>query len=153
LNNKRRQNLLRIVKIFGTIIILSILYVTVDFFINVPTEIATEKFRIPLPALDTDQVYFFKGGNKQVVIIRYSEILKQQLKLDPLTHQAYFVAYALGTYLECPLQVIEGKYLKESCSSARYDFAGRPVDSDNFTSLRVPVYNFCPDYSCINLRL
>ncbi len=153
MNNSPKQKLQRLVKIFGAIIALSIIYVTIDFFITVPKDIATENYRIALPALETDRVYFFKGGNKQVVIIRYSELLKQKFKVDPSTHQGYFVAYALGTYLSCPLQVIEDKYLKESCSSARYDFAGRPVDSDNFTSLRVPVYNFCPDHSCINLRL
>jgi len=153
LNNSRRQKLQRLVKISGSVITLAIIYVTLDFFITVPTEIATENYRITLPALENDRVYFFKAGNKQIVIIRYSELLKQKFKVDPLTHQGFFVAYALGTYLSCPLQVIEDKYLKESCSSAHYDFSGRPVGSDNFTSLRVPVYNFCPDHSCINLRL
>ena len=153
MTNTRRQNLQRVVKIFGTIILLSIIYVTIDFFITVPTDIATEHFRISLPALDTDQVYFFKAGNKQIVIIRYSELLKQKFKVDPLTHQGYFVAYALGTYLSCPLQFKEDQYLKESCSSALYDFSGRPVNSENFPALRVPVYNFCKDFSCINLRL
>jgi len=78
-----------------------------------------------------------------------------QLKLFSTTQDSpqFLVAYALGTYLGCPLEVVEGELFKESCSTAHYNFAGKPAgDNQNFTALRVPVYNFCPDYSCINLR-
>jgi len=147
LNTPRRQKLLRIVKLFASFILLFIVYVTVDFFIDKPDLPELQRYRINLPPLDTDKVYFFKVDNKQIVIVHYSDILRQKYNSN------YLVAYALGTYLECPLKVIDNQYLQESCSSAKYDFSGKPLNSNNFTALRVPVYNFCPDHSCINLRL
>lgn len=119
-----------------------------------PSGPPTQKYTVALPNLQTDQVYYFKAGKQQIVIIRYSKQLQNKFKVDMSKHPGYFVAYAFGTYLSCPLEVVENQFLKESCSSARYDFAGQPVSGNqNFTALQVPVYNFCEDYSCINLRL
>ena len=154
MNNSRRENLQRNVKLFATVFAMFIIYVVIDFSFTLPTDIEKQQYRIPLPNLEADRVYFFKADNQQVIIIRYSENLQKKLKIDMTQNQGYFVAYALGTYLSCPLDVIDKQYLKESCSNATYDFAGEPLpNNQNFTALRVPVYNFCKDFSCINLRL
>ncbi len=132
---------------------LIILYVAQDYFSNDDEKIVLQKITVPIPALGLDKAYFIKVDNKQLVIIRYSDVLRHSLASIKNQHENYFVAYAFGTYLGCPLDVVEEHLLKESCSSAVYDFAGRPVNSESFPALRVPVYNFCEDYSCLNLRL
>ena len=131
------------------------MFVLFDFANTNQQRVKAESIRVPLPALQTDQVYFVKFDNRQLVLMRYSSILQQALfPLESVTDAPqYLVAYALGTYLGCPLEVVDEQYLKESCSSASYDFAGKPLDNNqNFTALAVPVYNFCHDYSCITLH-
>jgi len=125
----------------------------VDFSTTDSTPDSARSYRIDLPPLQLDRAYFFKAGNRQIVIIRRSAKLVQA-QSSAARKSAYFVAYALGTNLGCPLQVVDGNRLKESCSSAMYDFSGQPVGEDkNFTALHVPVYNFCDNFSCINLRI
>ena len=133
-----------------------LVFVMVDYF-NVDTTSSAEQVRIPLPPLTQDRAYFVKFDQRQLVVMHYSAQMLHRLFpagiTEPAQYPKFLVAYALGTNLGCPLLVIEDEYLKESCSSASYDFAGRPRDNNqNFTALRVPVYSFCPDFSCIKIQ-
>ncbi len=141
----RRQTLQRAIRLFAFISIAFLSYVLIDFSTVDTTATDTETIRVSLPPLALKQAYFFNVKNRQMVIIRHAH------KGDP---KDFFVAYAVGTNLGCPLQVVDGARLKESCSSAEYDFNGQPMSLDKgFTPLHVPVYNFCDDFSCIKLRL
>lgn len=158
MNNPKIVYLQRLIKIFVIASLMWLVFVMVDYFNPDSRAGDGELIRIPLPPLVDDRAYFVRFDQRQLVVMRYSS--ERQLKLfsassasRPDTPQ-FLLAYALGTYLGCPLEVLDGQYLKESCSTALYDFAGRPaLDNQNFTALMVPVYTFCPDYSCINLRL
>ena len=134
-----------------------LVFVMVDYF-NVDTTGSSEQVRIPLPPLTQDRAYFVKFDQRQLVVMQYSDQMQRSLFSAGMTETAqppqFLVVYALGTNLGCPLQVIEDEYLKESCSNASYDFAGKPLaENADFTALRVPVYTFCSDYSCIKLQL
>jgi len=153
LNNPKIVYLQRLIKIFVIAALVWLMFVMVDYFNPDRSPADAQQIRIPLPPLTADRAYFVRFDQRQLVVMRYSS--QMQLKLFSTTQGSpqYLVAYALGTYLGCPLDVVDGELLKESCSTAHYDFAGKPAgDNQNFTALRVPVYNFCPDYSCINLR-
>jgi hypothetical protein len=145
LNQHKRQNLQRAIRLFALVTILFLVYVLIDFSTTDKTQDDVQAYRIALPELDLNRAYFFKVGTRQIVIVRQA----RQGKAED-----YFIAYAIGTNLGCPLQEVAGHKLKESCSSAEYDFSGQPVGIEKrFTALHVPVYNFCDDFSCINLRM
>ena len=64
----------------------------------------------------------------------------------------YFVSYALGTDLGCPLKLIKSG-LQEVCGNARYDFAGRALKATNrFQNLSIPDYNFTDNFSTLIIR-
>lgn len=141
----RRQTLQRAIRLLALISVAFLAYVLIDFSTVDTTTADVQTFRVSLPPLALKQAYFFKVKNRQIVIIRHA---RQGEAKD------FFVAYAIGTNLGCPLQVVDGTRLKESCSSAEYDFRGQPLLRDKgFTPLHIPVYNFCDDFSCIKLRL
>jgi hypothetical protein len=149
----------RAVKLLLLFAVLSLLFVGADFLTTEDIPQAREMTRLPLPELDDDQAYFLRLDNKQLVIVKYSSRLRGELFNKPLEPKnpapEYLVAFAYGTNMGCPLeQSDQAMQLKESCSQAHYDFAGRPLDNtQGFTALRVPVYNFCPDKSCLNVSL
>jgi Rieske Fe-S protein len=67
-------------------------------------------------------------------------------------HPEYFISYAIGTDLGCGLTTIETG-LRESCSDARYDFAGRALKGDTqFENLAIPEYNFSNNFSTLTIR-
>ena len=144
MNNNRRQNLHRAIRLFALVSFAFLIYVLLDFSTSDQTEDKARLYQLQLPDLALNKAFFFKVGARQIVIVRRA----QTSQVDD-----YLVAYALGTNLGCPLQQIDGLKLKESCSGAQYDFSGKPVNQQGFTALRVPVYNFCEDFSCIKLRM
>ncbi len=146
----------RIIRIFFLISFLAFVYVLFSFSF---TDRENENWiTVSIPDRDDDRAYFEKVGNRLIVVIAWSKKLRDELFRDESKSispdQSYYVAYAYGTNLGCPLEEEEGFRLKETCSYARYDFAGRPVPANqDFTALKVPVYTFCPDKSCINIKL
>jgi len=145
LSQYRRQHLQRAIRIFALISLVFIVYVMVDFSTTDESTDKAKNYRIDLPELSLNQAYFFKLNQRQIVIVRHAA-----------SGQAddYFVAFASGTELGCPLQVQPDNTLQETCSQARWDFYGQPVVHDKgFTPLHVPVYNFCQDFSCLILRM
>jgi hypothetical protein len=68
-------------------------------------------------------------------------------------HVDYFVSYALGTDFGCTLKQVEAFILGEVCGEARYDFAGRAINSTNqFQNLTIPDYNFSHDFKSLIIR-
>ncbi len=65
----------------------------------------------------------------------------------------YFVSYATGTELGCLLIQQGPGILREVCGTARYDFAGRALKSENrFQNLPVPDYNFSDDFLILTIN-
>lgn len=117
----------------------------IDFSTTDDTTDEAKNYRIELPELSLNQAYFFKIKQRQIVIVRHAA--KGQA-------DDYFVAFANGTELGCPLQALPDHSLQETCSQARWDFYGQPLVQDKgFTPLHVPVYNFCQDFSCLIVRM
>ncbi|MDJ0881523.1 MAG: hypothetical protein QNJ56_07710 [Gammaproteobacteria bacterium] len=149
----------RLIRLLILLAVLSLFFVMLDYATDDPSINTASMTRVPLPELELDKAFFIRLENKQVVVIRYSTQLQKKLfasdEEDDASFPKFFVAFAYGTSLGCPLELSDdGKLLKESCSQAYYDFAGQPADPDgDFTALRVPVYTFCPDYSCLNIKL
>ena len=145
MSQSKRKKLHRLIRLFALVTLIFLIYVLVDFSTTENSRDEGRSYRIALPSLALNRAYFFKAGARQIIIVR---------KAGSGGADDYFVAYAIGTNLGCPLQEVEGFKLKESCSSAQYDFNGQPVGRNpRFTALHVPVYNFCDDFSCINLRM
>lgn len=157
--NARIIWLQRLMRLLILLAVLSLLFVMLDYLTEEQDQAPVNLTRLPLAELEFDRAYFLRADNKQIVVVRYSAQMQtdlfagNQASNDSLP--SYLVAYAYGTNLGCPLEEsIDGKLLKESCSQAHYDFAGRPADKrQDFPALRIPVYNFCPDYSCLNVQL
>ena len=148
----------RILRLFIVLAVFSLLFVMLDYITDAPSSIQTNLTRAPLPEMELDKAYFIRQDNKQIVVVRYSDQMQQKLFVhDEVVNTKppdYLVAYAYGTNLGCPLELSDdGQLLKESCSQAYYDFSGRPADNkQGFTALRIPVYTFCTDYSCLNIQ-
>ncbi len=67
-------------------------------------------------------------------------------------HPGFFVAYATGTHLGCLLEAF-GHGLREICSDARYDYAGRALQANSeFQNLAIPNYNFSRDFSTLTIK-
>lgn len=158
LKNLRLIKLQRLTKLFILISFLAGLYVLLQFSTTDYDRREKAITRLYLSPLETDRAYFFRVEKRQIIVIHYSHQMQQKLFPGSEGNNArlprYYVALGYGTDMGCPLKVIAADKLKETCSHAIYDFAGRPIDSDaDFTELKVPVYNFCSDYSCLNLRI
>jgi ubiquinol-cytochrome c reductase iron-sulfur subunit len=64
----------------------------------------------------------------------------------------FFVSYAMGTNLGCVIEVFE-RGLREICSPARYDYAGRALEGENkFQNLAIPDYNFTNNFNTLTIR-
>lgn len=150
----------RTVRFFFVLLILACLFVLVDFSTTDQEDDGHGMIRVELPEMQNDTAYFIKTENKQLVVVKYSQSLKAQFfnnTSEPtvIKPKNFFVAWGYGTNMGCPLQAVaDKKLLKETCSPQLYDFSGQAVEGrDDFTALRVPVYTFCPDKSCINISL
>ncbi len=163
----RREGLQRLLRIFGVILAAAVLFVLIDFAVDVRPPAVQSSYRFQLPELPLDEPVILRQDNLQLVVIRRSPALLQQLRaaendlqdaeskrsrqpagVDPrhrAHHAAYFVAYAIGTDFGCPL-LIESDSLRESCGKARYDFAGRALRAETrFPNLSIPDYNLGPE--------
>lgn len=127
-----------------------------------------------LPELEPDVPVILRQDNLAIVVVRRSpgavDVLRQARDglQDPASRRSrqpdfaanalrsrepeYFVAYALGTDLGCALE-IEAHGLREICSDARYDLAGRARQgARDFRNLTVPDYNFGPEFKTLTIR-
>ena len=163
----RRRLLQRLLRIFGIVFFLGLVTVLLDFAIDFRPRTIQESYRFTVPELTLDEPVILRQDNLSLVVIRRSSAIldaiagdRERLQ-DPESdasrqpagadrrHRAhdgeFFVAYAMGTDFGCPLAV-DAETLREVCSKARYDFAGRALRGEReFPNLTVPDYNFSAD--------
>ena len=164
----------RLFKAWFAVLGLAIVYVLVDFAIDIRPPRVHSSYQFKLKNLTPDVPVFLRQDNLVIVVIARSaksiDGLRQAAAIlqDPesrhshqpafatnelrSSHAGYFVSYAIGTHLGCPLQAFE-RGLREICSNARYDYAGRALQGENkFQNLSIPNYNFSSDFSTLTIR-
>lgn len=169
------RNRLRIAfKYLSAIAGLAILYVLFDFAIDLRPPGIQDSYRLEIGELAADEVRILRRDNLAILVIRRSpatieSLLRPRLPLqDPQSRRSkqpdfaanrlrsrtpeYFVAWAIGTDFGCGLRIVADG-LREICSDARYDFAGRALDGEReFPNLPIPDYNFSDDYRRLTVR-
>lgn len=151
-----------------------VIYILLDFAIDIRPPAIHTSYRFDIVELPEDSPRLLRQDNLVIVVIRRSPATLRSLtestdKLqDPDSseshqpakarnrlrsiHPEYFVGYALGTDLGCPLTADEIG-LRESCSSARYDFAGRALRGETrFQNLAIPDYTFSNNFNTLTIR-
>ena len=169
-----RENLQRWLKYAAGLMGFSVLYVMLDFSVDLRPPGIHNSYQFTLHSLAFDEPVLLRQDNLVIVVIRRSADTISKLhaitnKLqDPgslasrqpefarnpvRSHDPeYFVAIALGTHLGCPIEV-DGSWLTETCSDARYDFAGRALQGANeFRNLTVPEYVFADQLKTLTIR-
>ena len=170
----KRKLLLTLIRYCAAFIVVAFLYTLLDFAIDIRPSGIQDSYRFSLRDLAVDRVEILRQDNLAILVIRRSDETIAELQnsgsnlqdpesddsrqpefaRNPLRskHPGYFVSYAIGTDLGCPVAAV-GKELGEVCSSARYDFAGRALKgSKKFPNLNVPDYNFATDFSTLTIR-
>ena len=171
LTRKRLQTVVRYFLLVGG---LAVLYVLLDFMIDVRPSTIQSSYRFNIGALAPDEVKIVRQDNLLILVARRSPSTIASLQAasaqvqDPQSedsnqpeyarnslrsrHPQYFVSYALGTDLGCALRVQE-LTLQEACSRARYDLAGRALKGENeFSNLSIPDYNFTNNFSTLTIE-
>jgi len=169
-----RRKLLTAVKTVSIAAGLALLYVMLDFMIDVRPAQIHDSYQFKLDGLPVDAAIILRQDNLSIVIIRRSpEVIKLLRESggnlqDPHSgsssqpdnaenslrsiHPGYYVGYAIGTDLGCGLEAIENG-LREICSQARYDFAGRALQgATRFENLAIPDYNFSNNFNTLTIR-
>ena len=156
----------RTLKLLGWLVIGGLLFVFADFAVDFRPRNIQDSYRFRLPVLVDDQPQILQQDQLRILVIQRSPELQQQLlqasglqdadssrssqpddASNPLRARdpAFFISFALGTDFQCPL-VIEQQLLRESCSDASYDFAGRAREANRrFDNLVVPDYRISDD--------
>ena len=137
--SRKREQIRRWVGYGGWLIAAAVIYVLIDFSVDLRPPAVQTSYRFNIPELTPNEPVFLRQDNYSVVVILRSR------------QSEYFVAHALGTDLGCPLQVVDDRF-KESCGKASYDFSGRALtDSRNYQNLRVPEYKFSSDFKVLTV--
>ncbi len=153
---------------------MAVLYVLVDFAIDIRPSGVQSSYHFKIRTLTPDVPTFLRQDNLVIVVIARSAASIAGLKQvvvnlqDPESrrsnqpafatntlrsrHAEYFVGYAIGTHLGCVLEAFE-RGLREICSNAGYDYAGRALQGENkFRNLAIPDYNFSNDFNTLTIR-
>ena len=169
-----RKQLQTAVRYFWLLGGLAVLYVVLDFMIDVRPSTIQSSYRFNIGALAPDEIKIVRQDNLLILVARRSPATIASLQAasarlqDPQSedsnqpeyarnslrsrHPPYFVSYALGTDLGCALKVLE-LTLQEACSKARYDLAGRAFKGENeFSNLSIPDYNFTSNFSILTIE-
>jgi ubiquinol-cytochrome c reductase iron-sulfur subunit len=169
-----RRRLLKAVKYVSIVAGIALLYVLLDFTIDVRPARIHSSYQFSLDRLPVDSAIILRQDNLSIVVIRRSPEAIKLLRdagenlQDPHSgassqpnyannnlrslHPGYYVSYAIGTDLGCGLVAIENG-LREICSQARYDFAGRALKgSTRFENLAIPDYNFSDNFNTLIIR-
>ena len=137
LNNRDLVN--RWVKYFSWLIAFAVIYVLVDFTVDIRPPSVQSSYRFSVPDLKPNEPVYLHQDNLTIVLVLHAK------------QPGYFVAYALGTDLGCPLQTV-GDKLVEICGTASYDLYGRALtDSDNYPNLKVPNHQFSSDFKILTI--
>ena len=169
----KRRALLRIFRFLSVIAALFAVYVLLDFAIDFRPAGIHDSYRLQVEELAEDEARILRSDNLAILVVRRSAAtiasLGQTTGLqDPMSRRSsqpefaanplrsktpeYFVAYAIGTDFGCALEILDSG-VKEICSDASYDFAGRALEGERqFENLPVPDYNFSDDFSQLTVR-
>ena len=170
----KRSRLGKLVSYFGLLLIAALVYVLLDFAIDLRPPQVQSSYRFSLGELVEDRPSILRRDNLSILVIRRSAATIDRLQQaasdlqDPLSRDSrqpayannrlrsrrpdWFVSYAIGTDLGCALEVMTTE-LKEICGEARYDFAGRAITGNRvFQNLSIPDYNFASDFSSLTIK-
>jgi hypothetical protein len=170
-----RLVLLRLTKYLLGLLAFAVLYVLVDFMVDIRPRAIHSSYRFTLPQLPLDQPVWLNQDNLTILLIhRSKQVIKalnnQKKDLQDANSissrqpeyarntlrsrdERYFVAYGLGTDLGCQLEADIEHTLRESCSTASYDYAGRAISGKNrFLNLRIPDYTFNQTFSVLTVN-
>jgi hypothetical protein len=171
----KRQLLVRLTKWLTTVLVVALLFVVTDYTFDIRPSTIQSSYRFTPGQVPVDRPVWLQQDNLRILLVRRSDRLIAMLNQavvdlqDPGSkssrqpdfarnrlrsrHAGYFVAYAIGTDYGCPL-VADSEYsVRESCSEARYDFAGRALRAQNqFQNLAIPDYNFNHDFSVLTIN-
>jgi ubiquinol-cytochrome c reductase iron-sulfur subunit len=169
-----RKRLQAVLKYFWLLGGLAVLYVLLDFMIDVRPSTIQASYRFNVGDIAADEIKILRQDNLSILLIRRSTatIARLQASLtqlqDPESENSrqpdyarntlrsrnpqYFVSYALGTDLGCTLKVLQDS-LQEICGRARYDLAGRALKGEKeFSNLSIPDYNFTNNFSTLTIN-
>ena len=172
--DNRRRNLERLLRFCALIAAAAIVWVIVDFSIDIRPPGIHSSYRFSLAELAPDEARILRQDNLSILVIRRSAATIRELEQAPGELQdpdssdsrqpdyarnplrsreaEYFVSYAIGTDLGCLLQIGAAELL-EACGSARYDFAGRAFKSaETFPNLTIPDYTFTNNFSTLTIK-
>lgn len=164
----------RLFKALSAVLVLAVLYVLLDFAIDIKPSAIHSSYRFNIDTLPRDVPVFLRQDNLSIVVIARSGAaiagLQQntgnlqdpaslrshqpEFATNPLRsrHTEYFVSYALGTHFGCVIEAVD-RGLQETCSDARYDYAGRALQGANkFQNLAIPNYNFSNDFNTLTIK-
>ena len=174
MNSPSRKFLQKAVRYFWLLGGLAVLYVLLDFMIDVRPSTIQSSYRFNVGELALDEIKILRQDNLAILVVRRSAATIASLQessaqlQDPQSldsnqpdyardalrarHPQYFVSYALGTDLGCTLKVLQDS-LQEICGRARYDLAGRAFKGENeFSNLSIPDYNFNNNFSTLTIK-
>ena len=174
----KRALLSRLTKYLIGLSVFALIFVLMDFSIDFrPKNVQSSyHFTISDSAIAFDNPVWLQQDNLSILLIKRSTNLRHRLSNTESNLQdiesnlsrqpsyaknalrsrdeAYFVSYAFGTDLTCPLELEENQILKEICGTASYDFAGRAMSGNNqFQNLSIPDYNFNHDFSLLTISI
>lgn len=169
-----RRGLTRLLKFFLLILLAAVAFVLLDFAVDLRPADIQSSYRFEVGELAPDEVRILRKDKLSILVARRSaatiaELQQSDSRLqDPESrksrqpgyadnalrsrHPQYFVSFAIGTDLGCPLEVLPAQ-LKETCGSAAYDLAGRALEGSNrFPNLSIPDYNFSDNFSTLTVQ-
>ena len=169
-----RRQLERLLKALALCFAAVVVYVLLDSLIDLRPPGIESSYYFNIAGLEPDRPRILRQDNLSILVMLRSRQSLERLARsvgdlqDPQSENSrqpefaknplrsrnpeYFVAYALGTDLGCPLQ-IEVDGFRETCGSAAYDHAGRARRGDkDFPNLAIPDYNFDEQFETLTVR-
>ena len=169
--SETRQRLTAVARYAGLVAGLAVAYVLLDFLIDLRPSTVHSSYRFKVAPLELDETRLLRQDNLAILVMRRSpQTIERLLQTtdglqDPQSRGSsqpdfaanplrsrdpeYFVSYGYGTDLGCPLSVVTDG-LREVCSKAAYDFAGRArLGASEFSNLAIPDYTFSDDFTVL----
>lgn len=121
-----------------------------------PSLVLDQPLTVPLN-VHSGKVQLIRWGQQEVGVLHLTDTMKASLKvatdndtepnLNPQTrarHPDYFVYINKGSGVGCPITLVitQQALLRDTCTQATYDLAGRPLNA----TLRLPVLTVPPHY-------
>jgi hypothetical protein len=161
-------------KAFAAVLAMAIVYVLGDFVFDIRPPGVQSSYQFKISNLQEDVPLFLRQDNLVILVVARSAASIAELRRavtglqdtesqdshqpDFATntlrsrHPGYFVSFAMGTDLGCVVEAFE-RGLREICSQAAYDYAGRALKGENkFQNLAIPDYNFSNDFNTLTIR-